>query len=373
MKIVDLDTTIVSVPYRHQEVSSRVHRGGVTDVILKLTCDNGLVGWGESCSGADAASIEQAVLSAKPFVVGRDPWHSEAIARDFFGLGLWDYRAMTGNFAFAGIDQALWDLCGKDCGQPLYRLMGGPLRDEVDYFCYLAQGEPADLEQQCREAVDRGYSCFYLKVGIDADAEGEMLAAIRRTIGPDRKIRIDANEAWSVPEAARLINLWDDRHGIDFVEAPVPIDPVENMLELRSGVFAARKAFPDILSGIYSTEEIEQEPALPPEGGGRFSDETGSLSDSTKAVEPIPSLTSTQTDDDPGEVEEYAKARQTLELSDSLEELQSTWIAGQRSWNEDFDEQSMKILTAIKRSSKMPQTVPSGFVLIILTEKSTSQ
>ena len=126
----------------------------------------------------------------------------------------------------------------------------------------------------------------------------------------------------------------------------------ENMLELRSGVFAARKAFPDILSGIYSTEEIEQEPALPPEGGGRFSDETGSLSESTKAVEPIPSSTSTQTDDDPGEVEEYAKARQTLELSDSLEELQSTWIAGQRSWNEDFDEQSMKILTAIKDMRK---------------------
>ncbi|MED5398918.1 MAG: mandelate racemase/muconate lactonizing enzyme family protein, partial [Planctomycetota bacterium] len=109
MKIVELETTIVSVPYRHQEVSSRVHRGGVTDVIVKLTCDNGLVGWGESCSGADAASIEQAVLSARPFVVGRDPWHTEAIARDFFGLGLWDYRAMTGNFAFAGIDQALWD------------------------------------------------------------------------------------------------------------------------------------------------------------------------------------------------------------------------------------------------------------------------
>ena len=76
------------------------------------------------------------------------------------------------------------------------------------------------------------------------------------------------------------------------------------------------------------------------------------MSESTKAVEPIPSSTSTQTDDDPGEVEEYAKARQTLELSDSLEELQSTWIAGQRSWNEDFDEQSMKILTAIKDMRK---------------------
>ena len=239
MQIVDLETTIVSVPYRHQEVSSRVHRGGVTDVIVKLTCDNGLVGWGESCSGADVASVEQAVLSARPFVIDRDPWHSEAIARDFFSLGLWDYRAMTGNFAFAGIDMALWDLCGKHCGQPLYHLLGGPLHDEVDYFCYLAQGDPADLQEQCRVAVDRGYSCFYLKVGIDADAESEMLAAIRSTIGPNRKIRIDANEAWSVPEATQLIQRWDDVFGIDFVEAPVPIDPVQNMLELRGRVSVA--------------------------------------------------------------------------------------------------------------------------------------
>ena len=178
-------------------------------------------------------------MSAGRFVVGRDRCHTGAIARDFFGRGLWDYRARTGNFAFAGIDQALWDLCGKDCGQPLYRLMGGPLRDEVDYFCYLAQGEPADLEQQCREAVDRGYSCFYLKVGIDAEAEDEMLAAIRRTIGPDRKIRIDANEAWSGPEAARLINSWADAPGTDFGEAPGRGDPVEHTPDLRGGGRAA--------------------------------------------------------------------------------------------------------------------------------------
>jgi len=236
MRIVNLETTMVSVPYRHQEVSSRVNRGGVTEVIVKLTTDSGLVGWGESCSGADVASIEQAVHAARPFVVGRDPWQSEAIARDFFGLGLWDYRAMTGNFAFAGIDQALWDLCGKECGQPLYRLFGGALREEVDYFCYLAQGTADDLGRQCREAVERGYSCFYLKVGIDAAAETEILNAVRQAIGPERKIPIDANEAWSVAEAVNLITQWNDQFGIDFVEAPVPIDPVENMLELRQRV-----------------------------------------------------------------------------------------------------------------------------------------
>ena len=61
MQVSQLDTYIVSVPYTHDEVSSRVHRGGVSDVIVKLTADNGLVGWGESCGSiADARSIEQA-------------------------------------------------------------------------------------------------------------------------------------------------------------------------------------------------------------------------------------------------------------------------------------------------------------------------
>lgn len=106
MKIVRLDTWIVSVPYLHDEISSRVARGGVTDTIVRLTADNGLVGWGECTTGPDAASIEQAVRSGTPFVIGRDPWQLEAIARDFFRTGLWDHRPQTGNFAFAGIDQA---------------------------------------------------------------------------------------------------------------------------------------------------------------------------------------------------------------------------------------------------------------------------
>lgn len=236
MKVVQLETWNVSVPYLHDEISSRVARGGVTDTIVRLTADNGLVGWGECTSGPDVASIEQAVRSAIPFVVGRDPWQSEAIARDFFRTGLWDHRAHTGNFAFAGIDQALWDLCGKECGQPLYRLFGGALREEVDYFYYLARGEPAAIARQADDGVRRGYSCFYLKVGIDESAETEMLAALRAAIGPRLKIRVDANQAWNVPQAARLLEHWNSRFNIDFAEAPVPIEPLENMRELRAKV-----------------------------------------------------------------------------------------------------------------------------------------
>jgi glucarate dehydratase len=166
--------------------------------------------------------------------MGRDPWQKDSIARDYYQAGLWDHRPMTANYAYAGIDQALWDLCGKEAGQPLYRLWGGAVRDEVNYFYYLSQGEADDLVNQCQDGVEKGYHCFYLKVGIDTARETEMLAAVRKTIGKGGKIRIDANQAWTVAEAMQVLPRWHQQFNIDFVEAPVRIEPVENMLELKS-------------------------------------------------------------------------------------------------------------------------------------------
>lgn len=236
MSIARFDTFLVNVPYTHAEISARVRRGGVTAVLVRLETDAGLVGWGEACAGADAPSIAAALQAMRPFVLGRDPWATEAIAADVFGRGLWEYRVQSGSFAFAGIDAALWDLCGKICGQPLHRLFGGPVRDHVDYFHYLAQGAPEAVAADAARGLARGYRCFYLKVGIDAAAEGRMLAAVRAAIGPDCLLRVDANEAWSPPEAARILGRWHAAFDLDFVEAPVPIVPLSLMEDLRRRV-----------------------------------------------------------------------------------------------------------------------------------------
>ena len=103
---------------------------------------------------------------------------------------------MTGNFAFGGIDMALWDLCGKECGQPLYRLLGGAMRDEVDYFYYMEWGTPKEIEKQCKDGVARGYQAYYIKVGVDEQKEEAMLEALRGAIGPEGKLRIDVNQAY---------------------------------------------------------------------------------------------------------------------------------------------------------------------------------
>jgi L-alanine-DL-glutamate epimerase-like enolase superfamily enzyme len=243
VKIERLETFIVNVPYLHDEISSRIRRSGVTSVVVRLTADNGLVGWGESCGNiADAASIECAVKYADPFVVGQNPWQQEAIARDFYKRGTWDRRIQSANFAFAGIDQALWDLCGKEAGQPLYRLFGGSMRESVDYFYYLERGSAEDVKGQAEAAVHRGYTSFYLKVGLDADAELEMLTALRDAIGPEGRIRIDVNEAWTLNQAVRLLNDWDRKVTIDFCEAPVPHDLPEGLAEIRARVPCAISA-----------------------------------------------------------------------------------------------------------------------------------
>ncbi|MFN0194061.1 MAG: mandelate racemase/muconate lactonizing enzyme family protein [Aestuariivirga sp.] len=236
MKVTSVETFTVRVPYKRVESSSLINRGGITDVIVKITADNGLVGWGECTRAADTAGIESAVRNMAPLVIGRSPWDKEAMHRDLGVYAVWAFQPMTGNFAFAGIDMALWDLCGKEAGQPLYRMLGGAIRESVDYYYYMEWGTPAEIERQGRDGVKRGYRAYYIKAGVDEKKEEAMLEALRGAIGPEGGIRIDVNQAWTKPQAVRLLKRWHERYTLDFCEAPVPIDPVENHMEIKSRV-----------------------------------------------------------------------------------------------------------------------------------------
>ena len=180
MRIGTLETIPVSVPYRQREVSSIVARDGVSDVLVRLTTDDGLVGWGEACCGADTASVELALRAMAPFVVGRDPWNRDAMRRDAFTHGLWQFRSGTGNFAWAGIDMALWDICGRACNEPLWRLLGGLQEKEATYFYYVSRGDREALEAQVSDGLAAGFEVFYLKVGLDDADDADAVSARAR-------------------------------------------------------------------------------------------------------------------------------------------------------------------------------------------------
>jgi L-Ala-D/L-Glu epimerase len=233
MKVAAVETIPVSVPYRRREISSQVARDGVSDVLVKVTTDDGLIGWGEACCGADTASIEAALRAMTPFVVGRDPWNRDAMRRDVFTHGLWQFRAGTGNFAWAGIDMALWDLCGRACGEPVWRLLGGLERQEATYFYYLARDTRDGLEAQVADGLASGFEVFYLKVGLGDAEDLELVSIVREALGPGPRLRLDANGSWTLPQALRNLRALSE-HDIDFVEQPVRDHPVEQLAEVRA-------------------------------------------------------------------------------------------------------------------------------------------
>jgi L-alanine-DL-glutamate epimerase-like enolase superfamily enzyme len=232
VRVASIETTIVNVPYAHREVSSQVARDGVTDIVVRVETDDGLVGYGESCSGADVESVDAALRAMAPFVLGHDPWNREAMQASLFSHGLWNFRTGTGNFAWAGIDMALADIAARSVGQPLYRLFGGLRRAEVSYMFYLARGSRDELADQCRAGLAAGFDTYYLKVGIDPADDLAMVAAVREALGDGPRIRVDANGAWSVPEAIRILGAMA-AYAIDLVEQPVRDHPIAQLATLR--------------------------------------------------------------------------------------------------------------------------------------------
>ena len=232
MRIASLETIPVSIPYTHREVSSQVQRDGVSDVLVKLTTDEGLVGWGEACCGADTASVQAALEAMAPFAVGRDPWNREAMRREVFTHGLWQFQAGTGNFAWAGIDMALWDVCGRACGEPVWRLLGGLHQQTATYFYYLARGSHESLAAQVADGLAAGFEVFYLKVGLDDAEDIAMVAAVRESLGAGPRLRLDANGSWSLPQALRNLRALEE-HDIDFIEQPVRDHPIGHLADLR--------------------------------------------------------------------------------------------------------------------------------------------
>ena len=227
MKITKIEAFPLSIRYTRKEVSALIAREGVSDVIVKLTADNGLVGWGEACMNCETVGIQKAVEAAAPFVVGRDPWDSEAIARDFFIGGGWQFQADDRQLRLRRHRHGDVGPMGKDAGQPLYRMFGGAQREVVRYFYYLHWGSPEDVAAQCEDGVRRGYSIFYFKAGVDAAREERLLEVIRRAYrqGPQAPRRPEP--AWTVPHAIKPIERWHALFDLDFVEGPVPVEPID--------------------------------------------------------------------------------------------------------------------------------------------------
>jgi galactonate dehydratase len=196
-------------------------------LFLRIQTDEGITGWGEPVVEGRAETVRTAVAELSDLLIGEDPLriedHWQVLTRSGFYRG-----GPVLSSAVAGIDQALWDIAGKTYGAPVYRLLGGPVRDKARVYTWIGGDEPEQVADQAREQVEAGFTA------VKMNAAGRMepietlkvtqavvgrVAAVRDAIGPDRDLVVDFHGRASTAMSRRLLPLLEPLSPL-FVEEP---------------------------------------------------------------------------------------------------------------------------------------------------------
>ena len=237
IRITAVETTIVNAELRNW-------------VLVRVRTDeDGLHGWGEASLNWKTRAVVGAVEDLAPMVVGRDPRDVEQIVRvlnkhSYYRLGI------IGATAISGIEHALWDVFGKSVGQPVWRLLGGQVRDAVRVYTHLGLGDMRSvydtvdvgpLRERAAAVVERGYDALkvviipyghHLTVAAERRNVDKMMSALRATVGPDVDIMVDFHgRTSSVAAALQYIDVLAPYDPL-FCEEPVPPGDTEALRQV---------------------------------------------------------------------------------------------------------------------------------------------
>ncbi|MDQ7849256.1 MAG: mandelate racemase/muconate lactonizing enzyme family protein [Armatimonadota bacterium] len=199
--------------------------------IVRLLCDDGLVGYGE-CMGPPTVLVP-AVRHLAPLVLGADPLARNVLTRALMTRAREEGSTGPLVAAVSGIDLALWDLAARALDVPLVVLLGGGVRDQVPTYAasvyFSSLDEAVDVAGQF---VARGFRSIKVKVGMGVEEDAVRVAAIRDHVGPEVRLLLDANGAYDAKAAITLARRCDSA-GIFWIEEPVPADDLEGCRRVR--------------------------------------------------------------------------------------------------------------------------------------------
>ncbi|WPF77772.1 dipeptide epimerase [Bacillus velezensis] len=237
MRITDIQTGRMSVPLKKPFKTALRTVYNAESVIVKLTFDNGLTGWGEApptvvITGDSADGIESAVHDVlKPALLGRSLSGTEAVLYDISRL------LERNQSAKAAVDMAVYDGWAQMHGQPLYRLLGG-YRNTLETDFTVSVNSPEEMAGDADRYVNKGFHILKVKVGIgDISDDVARIQAIRSRVGGNVKLRLDANQGWTPKEAVTAIRKMEDAGlGIELVEQPVHKDDIAGLKQVTDAV-----------------------------------------------------------------------------------------------------------------------------------------
>lgn len=242
MKIVSVEAIPVSYPEPNDFNADR-HL-----CLVKLTTDDGAIGWGEAISQFPEASLatKAIVEGMAEDVIGRDPQQHEGIWHALKEKAWWyGYGGGIASYAIAAIDIAVWDLKGQSLGLSVCELLGGPVHDRLPAIASSHAHHPSipAMADEAAEWMSTGLQGMKVgfgkrgdaRLGYEHDRDVEYVRTMRETIGPDRMLMIDCGIKihWDVATAVRRVRAFEDC-GIDWIEEPLGAWDPEGYATLRA-------------------------------------------------------------------------------------------------------------------------------------------
>jgi galactonate dehydratase len=197
-------------------------------LFCRIETDEGIVGWGEPVVEGRAETVRAAVQEMSDYLIGQDASriedHWQVLSKGGFYRG-----GPILSSAVAGLDQALWDIAGKNFGVPVHTLLGGHVRDAVRVYAWVGGDGDGKLREGIQRQMEAGFTAVKLNASgrmaplsspaaLNAVVDRAVLA--RETLGPDRDFALDFHGRVGVGDAARLLRLLEPTQPL-FVEEPV--------------------------------------------------------------------------------------------------------------------------------------------------------
>ena len=233
----------------------------VNDVVVKIISDTGERGYGEAAptlviTGETKESIKSVILNyIKPVIIGMEIDCLEAIMEKL------NCCILKNTSAKAAVDMAIYDLYAKKLNSPLYKILGG-YRNEITTDITISVNEIDQMVKDSIKAVNEGFNILKIKVGIDGKKDIERIAEIRKAVGKNVSLRVDANQGWKSKEAVKIISALEDKElNIELVEQPVKYWDLEGMKYVTQNTYTKVLADESVFSALDAVKIIQERAA----------------------------------------------------------------------------------------------------------------
>ena len=209
-------------------------------VLVKIETDTELYGWGEATLEGEEDVVMAEIERMGQQLIGHDPSRVEHIWQLLYRHAFWRGGAVH-NSALAGIDQALWDLRGKEWKVPVYQLLGGKVREFIRLYTHVGIYEPDRMEEEARRDVEDGYTAMktgaWTGDGLLPNRErielfAERIGRLRNTVGDSIDIMVDDHGRGTPSSATRLMKALAP-FDLFFLEESVQPDDLTGLERLR--------------------------------------------------------------------------------------------------------------------------------------------